>query len=80
MVEMDEKKMATVSYLAHESAQTRSERIIHRLILALIITVGLLFASNVLWLLTWTNHTTAHIENSGTSNYIGEDGTINNEN
>lgn len=44
----------TVSYLVYESSQTRADRIIHRLIMALLVTVGLLFISNAIWLYAFT--------------------------
>ena len=76
---MDDKRLETVSYLVYESSQTRSERLIHRLLVALVITVGLLFVTNALWLYAWSQHgkVDTNVENS---NYIGENGTIHNEN
>ena len=70
----------TVSYLVYESSQTRADRVIHRLILALVITVGLLFISNALWLYAWSkgNSGTTITSQDGTTNYIGNDGMIDN--
>ena len=42
--------MSDVSYIVYESTQARAERTIKRLIIALIMTIILLFLSNVLWL------------------------------
>lgn len=53
---MDDKRMQSVSYFLFEENQTRSDRIIHKLIIALLITVGLLFMSNALWLWAWTQY------------------------
>lgn len=75
---MEDKKIETISYLVYESSQVRSDRIIHRLIVALLISVALLFISNAIWIYAWVQ-SGATIENTnGTSNYIGESGEINN--
>lgn len=42
-----------VPYIVHESAMARNERTIKRLVIALIITVIMLFASNAAWLYVW---------------------------
>lgn len=44
-----------VSYLVYESAQARSERTVKRLIIALIMTIVLLFLSNAIWLHEFNN-------------------------
>lgn len=48
-----EKEQRDVSFWVYESSQHRSDKIIHKLIIALLIAVGLLFASNALWLCAW---------------------------
>ena len=53
---MDDGLKETVSYLVYESSQTRLDRIIHRLIVALIVSVGLLFASNLIWMYMWSQY------------------------
>ena len=53
---MDDKTLESVSFLVYDSSQTRSDRVIHRLIIALLIAVLLLFASNALWLWAWTQY------------------------
>ena len=45
-----EDRIGNVSYLVYESTQARAERTIKRLIIALIMTIILLFLSNVLWI------------------------------
>lgn len=45
-----------VPYLVYEGAEARAERHIKRLIVALILTVVLLFASNAFWLYEWTQY------------------------
>ncbi len=47
---MNEQDVQTIPYIAHESAMARNERHIKRFILALALTVVLLFASNCAWL------------------------------
>lgn len=78
----------SVSYLVHESSLARQERTVKRLVVALIFAVVLMFTSNALWLLAWTNYdfavegeetttTTTDINGeNGSVNYIGEDGDI----
>lgn len=45
-----------VSYLVYESSQARSERTIKRLIIALIMTIILLFLSNAIWIHEWSQY------------------------
>lgn len=88
-----EEKMAQIPFVAHEGSLTRMERIIKRLVVALVITIVLMFASNALWLYAWmqydyssdaTTTTTTTEENvtvdgkDGIANYIGNDGDITN--
>lgn len=80
---MENEKMEMVSYLVYESSQTRSDRIIHRLIIALLVSVALLFVSNALWLWAWTQYEYLGEEISvsnrdGVASYVGNDGVINN--
>ena len=70
-----------VPYIVHESAMARNERTIKRLVIALIIAVFLIFASNAAWLYVWqlydysSEQTTVEAED-GIANYIGNDGRI----
>lgn len=50
------KKPNDVPYIVYEGAEVRAERHIKRLIVALILTVVLLFASNALWLYEWCQY------------------------
>lgn len=80
---MDEKQ---IPYIAYEAEQARSERIIKRLIIALIISVILFFASNAIGLYAWCQYDYSSDETStvtidgkqGNANYIGKNGDINN--
>lgn len=49
-------KPESVPYIVFESAQARSERTIKRLIIALIVSIVLLFASNAIWVYEWTQY------------------------
>ena len=74
--------MAQIPYAAHETAMGRAMRAIKWLVIALVATVILLFASNGLWL--WyisgydfeTYTYDVNTENGGNANYIGNDGDI----
>ena len=77
--------IASIPYYAHESMMARNERLIKKLIIALIVTIGLVFASNALWLYSWMQYDYAGEEESvevngtdGVANYIGNDGDISN--
>lgn len=71
-----------VSYIVHESALAREERNIRRLIIALVVSILLLFISNVAWLYAWlqydyvSDETVSVDSKLGTANYIGNDGDI----
>jgi hypothetical protein len=49
----DRKTAEPVPYIVHESAMARNERTIKRLVIALIVAVVLIFASNAAWLYVW---------------------------
>lgn len=82
MTNQDKEMQLTVPYIVHEAAQARSERTIKRLIIALIVAICLLFATNVLWI--WHNSqydfvdsdVNVDTEGEGNANYIGQDGDI----
>ena len=50
------KAPASVPYAAFESSMTRAERIIKRLVIALIVIITLTFASNIGWLIYAKNN------------------------
>lgn len=75
--------MDTIPYIVFEGEMARHERIIKRLVVALIITVLLLFASNAIWLYTFgqfdiETETVTLDAAEGNASYIGNDGVINN--
>lgn len=71
-----------VPYIVHEGIMARQERIIKRLVIVLIITILLLFASNAAWLWAWNQYeyvsdSTVTVDGKdGVANYIGNDGRI----
>lgn len=72
-----------VPYIVFESAEAKSERIIKRLIIALVITIILMFATNLFWIhefcsfdIVESEETTTLNAGAGTANYIGQDGDI----
>lgn len=72
---------ADVSYIVFEGQMARMERIIKRLVFALVTAVVLLFSSNAFWLYEWCQYDYVSEEVSldagtGNASYIGNDGTI----
>lgn len=64
-----------------EAICTRLDRINKRLVIALVLAVLLIFASNALWLYAWTQYDYSSEEivvdaTDGIANYIGRDGDI----
>lgn len=73
----------TVPYIVHESAMARNERHIRRLVIALIVSVVMIVASNLAWLYVWNSYeyvgdSSVSVEGEGNANYIGNDGDISN--
>jgi hypothetical protein len=79
-------KMEQIPRYAYEVAEAKSERITKRLILALVFSIILIFASNAIWLYAWCQYDYSSEETSyvdvdgknGNANYIGNNGEINN--
>jgi hypothetical protein len=76
-----------VPYIVYESEAARHERTVKRLIVALIVTICLLVASNMAWLYVFnqydfTSTTTEITTDEGNTNLLeaGNDGEINNGN
>ena len=81
---MEEKRLE-VPYIVYEGEQARHERTIRRLIIALVVSVVIIFLSNAAWLLymsgydIYTDDSDITIESrDGIANYIGQDGVIGN--
>ena len=78
---MEEKNNATVPYYVFESTMARMERNFKRILIALIVCIILLFASNAAWLYAWMQYDYSGEEitvdsNDGIANYIGGSGGI----
>lgn len=79
---MEEKN--SVPYIVYEGEQARHERTVKRLVITLIITIMLLFATNMLWLNAWqqydyvgeVTHTIDVDAQDGVANYVGHDGDV----
>ena len=76
----------TVPYVVFEGTQVRHERTVKRLIIALLIAILLIFASNAIWLYAWcqydytsTESTVEQQADNGIVSYVGNDGDINND-
>ena len=71
-----------VPYIVFEGTVARFERIIKRLIIALIIAIGLFFITNFAWLYFWNQYDYSNVmvdsQDGGNANYIGASGVINN--
>jgi len=73
-----------VPYVVFEGEQARHERTVRRLIIALVVCVFLIFASNAAWLWFFnqfditSDEITVDGTEQGNANYIGESGVINN--
>lgn len=74
-----------IPYIVHESIQARNERMTKRLIVALIVAVVLIFASNAMWLYYFNQleFTSDALEilvdgKDGVANFIGNNGSISN--
>ena len=82
----DKKDVVTLSRFVWESYNASHERTVKRLIVALIVTICLLVASNMAWLWVFNQYNftsesyTVDSGDKGTSNYLeaGNDGEINN--
>ena len=70
-----------VPYIVYESEMARHERSIKRLIVALLLTITMLFASNIAWLwffnqFDYQSDTVSQDTEAGDNSYIGTDGAI----
>lgn len=69
-----------VPYIVHETAMARNERNVKRMIIAIVMAIVLLFASNALWLWACMQYDyesyDAVTDNGGDANIIGNDGDI----
>lgn len=74
-----EEGMVSIPYIVFESAQSRSERHIKRLVVALIISILIGFATNLAWLYVWNQYdyeseiiTRTYVQDGEGLNIIGD--------
>ena len=73
-----------IPYIAFEAEMARHERTIKRLLIALVVSVALIFASNAAWLWFFnqfdyaSDMVTLDSRDAGNASYIGSDGVIDN--
>lgn len=77
---MDDKN---IPYIAFEAEMARHERIIKRLLVALVASIMLVFISNIAWLIFFNQfefdvQSVSQELDSGNANFIGNDGAITN--
>jgi uncharacterized paraquat-inducible protein A len=78
----EEEKMLTVPYVVHQSAAARQERQIRRMWIALIVSIALMFFTNMIWVGVFSSYDYSSeeiivdAEDNGNANYIGQDGNI----
>lgn len=58
-----------VPYIVYEGAQAKNERTVKRLVIALVVAVALIFASNMAWLHAWSSYDYAGTETKTTEVY-----------
>lgn len=66
----DEQK--DVPYMVYEGTQARNERSVKRLIIAIIVSVVVIFASNLIWLYAWMQYDYSGYSNSQDYSQDGE--------
>jgi hypothetical protein len=62
---MQDKEQAQVPYFVFESVEARAERLTKRLVIALILSIILIFASNLAWLYVWQQYDTISYDQDG---------------
>lgn len=73
-----------VPYIVHEGEVARLERTIKRLIVVIIVSIGLMFATNAMWLYMWNQYdyvgeeTYSYDQDGAGVNIIGTDNEVNN--
>lgn len=79
---MEEKRLENIPYIAHEAEVMRHEQDKKKLWIAVLVSVVLLFASNMIWLYAWMSYdyvSTVTVDGKeGVANYLGGNGDINN--
>ena len=81
-----ENQKVNVPYVVHEAAVARQERQIKRMWIALIVSIALMFFTNMIWVGVFSSYDYSSEEiiveqdaqDDGNNNYIGNNGDINN--
>ena len=75
-----------VPYIVYEGAQAKNERTVKRLVIALVIAIALIFASNMAWLYVWSSYeytgtetTTTYTQDGEGTNIIGDSNEVTDE-
>lgn len=73
----------SVPYVVYRDAVSDNQWVVKRLVIAVIVAVCLMFASNIAWLIVWnsydfeTTETVVESNDTGVANYTGGNGDIN---
>ena len=54
-----------VPYIVHEDAMVRNERFVKRLIISLVISILLMFTTNIVWIYWWNQYDTVSYDQDG---------------
>ena len=78
---MEQQENTTIPYFVFEGTLARMDRNIKRMIIAVVVCVAIIFASNALWLYAWMQYDYSGEEitvdsTDGIANYIGGSGGI----
>jgi hypothetical protein len=79
---MELKDMPSVPFAAHEAEVGRQDRQIKRMWIALIVSIALMFFTNMIWVGVFSSYDYSSeeiivdAEDNGNANYIGQDGNI----
>lgn len=79
-----DKEIMQIPYIVLEYEQDKHERTVKRMIIALVISVALLFISNIAWLMFFNSfdiesaEITVDSSEEGNANYVGANGVIDN--
>lgn len=71
-----EKNELTIPYFVHEGDMARGERTIKKLMIALVVAIALIFASNAIWLYAWMQYDYVNTDSSSTVDIDSKDGII----
>ena len=76
------RKTESVPYVVYSDTVANYHWVIRKLVIALIVTVVLMFASNAIWIFEWcsfdykSTETTVESDGDGVANYTGGDGGV----